>query len=207
MPSFGEVCFTFVEMRKWMELGTFDVESSRDAWMLFFTQPEKVMEVYTPEQRKRYNEMIEAVEAWDKTKYTEHELWAMERTVQAMWANESYLKMAWKEGREEGRATGRAEGLLEGREEGREEGRHEGRAEGRAEGLLEGRHEGRAEGRHEGRQEGQKEGYEQGVSTLFAAWQYLKANPGVSDEQLSARFHLPSEALAAVRAMAGGSDI
>ena len=110
----GELFFTFVEMRKWLEKGTFDSEDIRDAWMLFFTQPERMKDIYTPEQRQRYKEMWEAVRAWDLTKHSERELWSMDKTVQDMWTHEAYVLQAHDEGLEKGKS----EGLLMGFENG-----------------------------------------------------------------------------------------
>ena len=118
----GELFFTFVEMRKWLEKGTFDSEDIRDAWMLFFTQPERMKDIYTPEQRQRYKEMWEAVRAWDLTKHSERELWSMDKTVQDMWTHEAYVLQAHDEGLEKGRVEGRDEGLREGMEKGKSEG-------------------------------------------------------------------------------------
>jgi predicted transposase/invertase (TIGR01784 family) len=114
----GEMFFTFVEMRKWMKSGKFDMEDERDTWMLFFTQPEKMKDIYTPEQRRRYKEMWEAVDAWDLTRYSKEELLIMDQKVRDMWTHESFVQIY----RDEGRAEGREEGRVEGREEGREEG-------------------------------------------------------------------------------------
>jgi predicted transposase/invertase (TIGR01784 family) len=110
----GEMFFTFVEMRKWLKSGKFDIDDRRDTWMLFFTQPEKMKDVFTPEQRERYKEMWEAVEAWDLTRYTKEQLLIMDRKVRDMWTHESYVQIY--------RDEGMAEGLEKGREEGRRAG-------------------------------------------------------------------------------------
>ena len=102
----GELFFTFVEMRKWVEKGTLDSEDIRDAWMLFFTQPERMKDIYTPEQRQRYKEMWEAVRAWDLTKHSEHDLWIMDKKVQDMWTHEAYVLHAHDEGRQMGFENG-----------------------------------------------------------------------------------------------------
>ena len=102
----GELYFTFVEMRKWLKSGKFDSEDIRDAWMLFFTQPERMKDIYTPEQRQRYKEMWEAVHAWDLTKHSERDLWIMDKKVQDMWTHEAYVLHAHDEGLAEGREIG-----------------------------------------------------------------------------------------------------
>ena len=114
LPSFGELHFTFVEIRKWMKLGTFDTEDTRDLWMLFFTKPDTMKEIFTPEQRLRYAEMWQAVREWDLTKHSERELWIMDKKVQDMWTHQSYVKIYREEGRQEGLEEGRQEGFQKG---------------------------------------------------------------------------------------------
>jgi hypothetical protein len=97
--------FTFVEMRKWMKSGKFDMENERDNWMFFFTQPEKMKDIYTPEQRRRYKEMWEAVDAWDLTRYTKEELLTMDQKVRDMWTHENFVQIYRDEGRTEGMET------------------------------------------------------------------------------------------------------
>ena len=114
----GEMFFTFVEMRKWLKSGKFDIDDRRDTWMLFFTQPEKMKDVFTPEQRERYKEMWEAVEAWDLTRYTKEQLLIMDRKVRDMWTHESYVQIYRDEGMAEGLENGREEGRRAGFENG-----------------------------------------------------------------------------------------
>jgi predicted transposase/invertase (TIGR01784 family) len=114
----GEMFFTFVEMRKWLKSGKFDIDDRRDTWMLFFTQPEKMKDVFTPEQRERYKEMWEAVEAWDLTRYTKEQLLIMDRKVRDMWTHESYVQIYRDEGMAEGLENGREEGHRAGFENG-----------------------------------------------------------------------------------------
>lgn len=111
LPSFGELHFTFVEIRKWMKLGTFDTEDTRDLWMLFFTKPDTMKEIFTPEQRLRYAEMWQAVREWDLTKHSERELWIMDKKVQDMWTHQSYVKIYREEGRQEGLQEGFQKGV------------------------------------------------------------------------------------------------
>jgi predicted transposase YdaD len=86
--------------------------------MLFFTQPEKMKDVFTPEQRERYKEMWEAVEAWDLTRYTKEQLLIMDRKVRDMWTHESYVQIYRDEGMAEGLENGREEGHRAGFENG-----------------------------------------------------------------------------------------
>jgi predicted transposase/invertase (TIGR01784 family) len=197
MEPLGELYFTFVEMRKWLESGTFDMENIRDAWMLFFTQPEKMKEIYTPEQRKRYKEMWEAVDAWDLTKHSEHDLWVMDKIVQDMWTHEAYVLQA----RDEGLEQGRQQGIEAGRQEGFKQGREEGLQKGLEKGIQQGMQQGIQQGMQEGMKKGIRQGYDTALENLLNALQYLKDHPSTSDEELMRRFGLFSDMVARIRSM------
>ena len=79
--------------------------------MLFFTQPEKVMDIYTPEQRQRLNEMMEAVNAWDLTRYSERDLWIMDKKIDNMMTHEMFVRQYQEEGRQLGVEEGREQGV------------------------------------------------------------------------------------------------
>ena len=179
-----------------MKTGKFDVDDIRDTWMLFFTKPEKMKDVFTPEQRKRYEELWEAVDAWDLSRYTERELWVMDKQFQDMWTHESYVEIY----RDEGREAGLQQGLEQGREQGREEGLEDGRREGRDLGLREGLELGLLKGLEDGRQKG----FDDGVEGVLGALQHLKENPSVTDGELMVRFRISEESLKRVRAMLQG---
>lgn len=89
--TMGEIVVTFVEMRKWLELGNFDRSDIRHAWMMFFTQPERMYQIYTPEERKRFEELYEVVDAWDLTRYTEQELERMDSRIRQELARQADL--------------------------------------------------------------------------------------------------------------------
>lgn len=94
--------FTIVELRKWAALGNFDKDDPKHAWMLFFTKPDTMIQVYTPEERDNMKEMFDAVQAWDLTRYTEQELWQMDRKIDNMIITESLAVMYFDQGKESG---------------------------------------------------------------------------------------------------------
>jgi hypothetical protein len=98
--------FTIVELRKWAELGNFDKGDPKHAWMLFFTKPDVMSEVYTAEERANMKEMFDAVQAWDLTRYTEQELWQMDRKIDNMMIVESLAVMYFDQGKETGKELG-----------------------------------------------------------------------------------------------------
>ena len=181
MLPMGELFFTFVEIKKWMKTATFDVRDKREAWMLFFTQPEKMKDIFTPEEQKEYRELWEAISVWDKTKYTEDQLWAMDAKWTAMMTHQSYVKYFREEGRQEGLQQGIEQGLEQG--------------------LKKGLQQGIQQGIQQGMEQGRQSGYEIGVESLLAAMQFLLQNPSTSDEQLMAAFSLSREAISRVRAL------
>jgi predicted transposase/invertase (TIGR01784 family) len=123
------VTLTFVEIRKWEKLGkmsTFGVEKHEDAWMLFFTQPEKVMGVLKPEQLAELDGLITAVNAWDLSTYSEWELLIMEHRMDRMLSHkmvlESMLNEAAKEGAEKVLELGLEVGFKDGVQQGMKRG-------------------------------------------------------------------------------------
>lgn len=94
--------FTFVEIRKWLEFGKFDKDDPKDAWMLFFTQPEAMKQVYTPEEKAQLKDLFEAVNAWDLTQYTETELLVMHKKIDIMLTTELVAEVSFEEGKQQG---------------------------------------------------------------------------------------------------------
>lgn len=97
--TMGEIVVTFVEMRKWLELGNF-------SWIMFFTQPDRMYQIYTPEERKRFEELYEAVDAWDLTRYSEQQLERMDARIRQELAWQSYMYQSFEDGKEEGMKLG-----------------------------------------------------------------------------------------------------
>jgi|GEM_PF-2678103 len=54
---------TFVELGKWAELSNFNKANQRDAWLLFFTQPDAMYQAYTPEELATLEALHAAVNA------------------------------------------------------------------------------------------------------------------------------------------------
>jgi hypothetical protein len=89
-----------------VKLGNFDKDDDQHAWMLFFTQPEAMKQVYTPEERSKLEAMFEAVDAWDLTRYTENELWVMDKKIDVMLTTELVAEVSYGEGKEAGLQEG-----------------------------------------------------------------------------------------------------
>ena len=122
IPAIDGLHFTIVEMQKWVKLGNFDKDDDQHAWMLFFTQPEAMKQVYTPEERAKLEAMFEAVDAWDLTRYTENELWVMDKKIDVMLTTELVAEVSYGEGKEAGLQEGMELGKQAGMELGKQEG-------------------------------------------------------------------------------------
>ena len=110
-PIMQGLHFTFVEIRKWLEFGNFDKDDPKDAWMLFFTQPEAMKQIYTPEEKAKLKDMFEAVNAWDLTQYTETELLVMHKKIDIMLTTELVAEVSFGEGLQAGIEEGKQKGL------------------------------------------------------------------------------------------------
>jgi hypothetical protein len=51
----------------------FDKRDPRNAWMMFFTNPGAMKQIYTPEEQANLKEVFEAVDAWELLDSQEHE--------------------------------------------------------------------------------------------------------------------------------------
>lgn len=111
---FGELHFTMVEMRKWVENDTFDKSDVRDLWMMYFNKTEEMQRVFSPEELKELRFMSAAVEAWDLTRYTERELWIMDSRIARMLAHEDLALHYIDQGIDQGLERGRKEGINAG---------------------------------------------------------------------------------------------
>jgi hypothetical protein len=56
----------------------FDKRDPRNAWMMFFTNPGAMKQLYTPEEQANLKEVFEAVDAWELLDSQEHEFQDMD---------------------------------------------------------------------------------------------------------------------------------
>jgi predicted transposase/invertase (TIGR01784 family) len=128
--SIKGVTITFVEIRKWEKFDNLDFSDHRNVWMLFFTQPEKVMEVLTPEQRAEFDGLIEAVNAWDLTKHSETDLLIMERKMDRLLSHQMGMRQLLEDVKDDGIENVLRTGLKLGMEQGIDQGMHLGKQSG-----------------------------------------------------------------------------
>jgi len=184
-PVMPGLHFTIVELRKWMERGTFDKKDNRDGWMTFFHKPAAMKDIYTPEEQKEYDEIFQAVNAWDLTRHSYEELCIMDKKIDIYMTHESFVYDYY----EEGQKAGMEAGLRQGRQEGLEQGRQEG--------LEHGRRAGYEQGREEGAKEGSRFGAEYGVMFGFLKVVQLKRffrdSPEMTDEEIARATGIPTD--------------
>jgi predicted transposase/invertase (TIGR01784 family) len=179
----GLLRFTFVELRKWMKSGNFDKQDMRHAWMRFFTKPETMLQVYTPEERQKYFEMYEAVMAWDLTRYTEAQLLRMDKEIDNYLTHQDYMQTAYRDGMDEGLKKGREEGMEIGMESGMEKGFEKGMQIGQEKGLELGVEVGRV----------------LAVQSVMALILDIQSDGGVDDETLAERHRVTIEQVQMIR--------
>ena len=178
--SLGEIHFTFVELRKWVKIGNFDKQDIRDAWMMFFTQPERMFEVYTPEEKARLKEMLEAVDAWDLTRYSERDLYIMDKKIDNMLTHQMFAEQYHSEGMEQGFQEGIQKGIKEGIEQGIEQGIQK--------------------GIEQGIQQGIQHGVMQGVQRAMIMISYILKHPNEDDAAVAEKFGVDVSEIRFIRA-------
>jgi predicted transposase/invertase (TIGR01784 family) len=124
-PIMPGLHFTIVELRKWMEKGNFDKRDIRHGWMAFFHKPAATKDIYTPEEQQEYDEIFQAVKAWDLSRYSYEELCIMDRKLDDYMTHNAFVDFYYSEGRTAGMQEGFQQGLEQGRKQGFEQGRKE----------------------------------------------------------------------------------
>ncbi len=121
-----DINLIFFELPKWKKYNKFDVNNPLDQWLQYFTNP-KFYTMMTLEERKRFEEISEAVEILNVKKYTPEQLRAYDLYLDEIRVRETGLANAEMRGIEKGRFEGKEEGLKLGIELGMERGMEQGR--------------------------------------------------------------------------------
>ena len=120
----------FFELPKWKKYNKFDVNNPLDQWLQYFTNP-KFYTMMTLEERKRFEEISEAVEILNVKKYTPEQLRAYDLYLDEIRVRETGLANAEMRGIEKGMKRGIKKGRFEGKEEGLKLGMELGMEQGR----------------------------------------------------------------------------
>jgi flagellar biosynthesis/type III secretory pathway protein FliH len=116
----------FFELPKWKKFNKFDIDNPLDRWMRYFTNP-KFYAMMTLEERKKYEEISEAIEILNVSGYTPGQLRTYDLFLDNIRIRETDLADARLRGMEEGMEKGMEKGMERGMEKGREEGIEQGR--------------------------------------------------------------------------------
>lgn len=168
-PIMPGLHFTIVELRKWMEKGNFDKRDIRHGWMAFFHKPAAMKDIYTPEEQQEYDEIFQAVKAWDLTRYSYEELCIMDRKLDDYMTHNSFVDFYYSEGKTAGMQEGFQQGLEQGRQEGLEQGRLEGSEYGASHGAV------------------------QGFLMAMQLMRTLREHPEMSDEDIARSLGIPAD--------------
>jgi predicted transposase/invertase (TIGR01784 family) len=114
---------SFIELKKLKKSSNFEPESLEEFWMLFLTEPEKLMNMpLFP--LERYPNIEKAIELLDESKYTPEQLVSYDRYLDSVrtWNSTMihHYDKGWLEGIEKGREEGIEKGIEEGINQGME---------------------------------------------------------------------------------------
>jgi predicted transposase/invertase (TIGR01784 family) len=109
---FNDLNLLFFELPKWKKLNKFDIDNPLDRWMRYFTNPKFYAMMMTLEERKKYEEITEAIEILNVSGYTPGQLRTYDLFLDNIRIRETDLIDA--------RSRGIEEGMEKGIEKGRE---------------------------------------------------------------------------------------
>ena len=119
---FNDLNLMFFELPKWEKFNKFDIDNPLDRWMRYFTNP-KFYAMMTLEERKKYEEITEAIEILNVSGYTPGQLRTYDLFLDNIRIRETDLIDARSRGMEEGIEKGIEKGMSIGLEKGIEQGR------------------------------------------------------------------------------------
>jgi len=96
----------FIELGKWKKNFNFSHREKQSLWLTFLTQPAKILEMMTPAELAEFNEIKDALDIVNASKYTEAQINGMEKYLDEVRSYHSGIAYAKKEGI--------AEGIVEG---------------------------------------------------------------------------------------------
>ena len=100
----------FFELPKWKKFNKFDIDNPLDRWMRYFTNP-KFYAMMTLEERKKYEEISEAIEILNVSGYTPGQLRTYDLFLDNIRIRETDLADARLRGMEEGMEKGMEKGM------------------------------------------------------------------------------------------------
>jgi len=107
----------FIELGKWKKNFNFSQLEKQSLWLTFLTQPAKILEMMTPAELAEFNEIKDALDIVNASKYTEAQINGMEKYLDEVRSYHSGISYAKKEGIQEGVEIGIEKGIVKGQEQ------------------------------------------------------------------------------------------
>jgi predicted transposase/invertase (TIGR01784 family) len=92
----------FIELGKWKKNFNFNQREKQSLWLMSLTQPSKILEMMTTTELAEFNEIRDALDIVNASKYTEGQINAMEKYLDEVRSYHSGISYAKKEGIKEG---------------------------------------------------------------------------------------------------------
>ena len=99
--TIDQIHIILIEFPKWKKLNKFDIETPRDRWLLYFTEPNRFY-MLTKEELERFNEISEAIDSLEPHNFTPEQLRGYDLYLDNIRTYKSTITEAKEEGREEG---------------------------------------------------------------------------------------------------------
>ena len=90
----------FIELGKWKKNFNFSQREKQSLWLTFLTQPSKILEMMTSTELAEFNEIRDALDIVNASKYTEAQINGMEKYLDEVRSYHSGIAYAEKEGME-----------------------------------------------------------------------------------------------------------
>jgi hypothetical protein len=107
----------FIVLWKWKKNFNFSQLEKQSLWLTFLTQPAKILEMMTPAELAEFNEIKDALDIVNASKYTEAQINGMEKYLDEVRSYHSGISYAKKEGIQEAVEIGIEKGIVKGQEQ------------------------------------------------------------------------------------------
>lgn len=101
----------FIELGKWKKNFNFIKKEKQTLWLTFLTEPSKILDMMTPADLTRFNEIADALDIVKASNYTEAQINGMEKYLDEVRSYHSGIAYAKNEGIQEGVEIGMEKGL------------------------------------------------------------------------------------------------
>jgi hypothetical protein len=82
----------FIELPKWKKSINFNYKHKRDLWLTFLSDPDKLKKMYSTKEIEKFEELSEALDLINASKYTEAQIRGIEHYLDTMRYNNTLLE-------------------------------------------------------------------------------------------------------------------